>query len=87
MQESIDFGDLVKKTKDLSGAHIKDLCKTAARQAIREKSIDENKIAIVNQSHFDKAIKEVMNIDYSSYYKAQRKTSKAGFLAELDGDY
>jgi cell division protease FtsH len=82
----LNFEKLVKETKGLSGAHIKDLCKTAARQAIREKSLNANKIAIIQQSHFDIALKEVKNVDYSSYNKAQQKrSSRLGFV-DYDDD-
>jgi SpoVK/Ycf46/Vps4 family AAA+-type ATPase len=82
--EDFDFDELVRQTKDLSGAHIKDLCKTAARAAIRERNVTPEKIAIVTQEHFGSALKEVMNIDYSSYLKAQNRKTKVGFSFEDD---
>lgn len=81
LEGEINWQSLAKDTKDLSGAHIKDVCKTAALYAIRQKSVDKDKKVIVSQLHFDAAIKEVMNIDYSSYHKLQSK-KKIGFTED-----
>jgi ATP-dependent 26S proteasome regulatory subunit len=75
----VDFEEIVKSTKGLSGAHVKDIVRTAARMAIRAKSFGDDKIAIVKQEHFESALKEVSNVDYSSYHKTQNKVKKMGF--------
>jgi hypothetical protein len=77
--EDVDFEKMVADTVDLSGAHVKDICKTAARNAIREKSYDERKLAILKQDHFDKALREIKNVDYASHYKELAKTRRMGF--------
>ena len=78
--KDVGFTQLVVDTEGLSGAHLKDLCKTAVRNAIRERSVDDKKIAILKNVHFTKALKEVQNIDYASHYKEQAKArSRAGF--------
>ena len=82
LEGEISWNDLVKKTKELSGAHIKDFCKTAALHAIREKSVNEQKIAIVKMKHFDSALAEITNIDWSTVAKVQSKGRKIGFQAE-----
>lgn len=82
--DDIDWDLLVDKTDKLSGAHVKDLVKTAAMHAIREKSVDENKKAIVGMKHFKDALDEVMNIDWSTVAKMQNKSRKMGFGDEGD---
>jgi SpoVK/Ycf46/Vps4 family AAA+-type ATPase len=83
--ENIDFDPVVRATGKLSGAHIKDVCKTAALFAIREKSVNDEKRVIVKQSHFEQALEEVGNIDYSSYLKAQNSQRTAiGFSSDPD---
>ena len=85
--EGVDFDPIIRETAKLSGAHIKDICKTAAIIAIREKSTDENKKVIIGQTHFEKALAEVGNIDYSSYLKAQNnKRGPMGFGGEIFDD-
>lgn len=66
----IDWNLLVAKTKDLSGAHVKDLAKTAAIHAIRDKSVADDKKVIVTMEHFKSAVAEIMNIDWSTAAKA-----------------
>lgn len=85
--DGVNFDPVVKETTKLSGAHIKDICKTAAIMAIREKSVNDKKIAIIGQVHFEKALAEVGNIDYSSYLKAQNnKRGPLGFSSEAFDD-
>jgi ATP-dependent 26S proteasome regulatory subunit len=72
----------VDKTDNLSGAHVKDLVKTAAMHAIRAKSVNETKKAVVGMEHFKAALDEVMNIDWATYYKAQNKSKKMGFSSD-----
>jgi ATP-dependent 26S proteasome regulatory subunit len=80
----IDWAKVIRKTDGLSGSHVKDVCKTIVLHAIRSKSTDENKIAIVKQSHFDSALAEVNNEKFSSFKKASGKKSRIGFGADDD---
>ena len=82
--DGVKFDEIVGSTKGLSGAHLKDLCRTAAMYAIREQSVNENKKAIIKEKHFASALKEVNNIDFSSYQKAQSLKRKVGFNADDD---
>lgn len=83
--DNVDLSKVVQTSKDYAGAHVKDLCVTAALFAIREGSVNSDKRAIVKQEHFDKAIKEVSNIDYASHQKAQISSRrKMGFSSEFD---
>lgn len=81
----IDWALLVDKTDKLSGAHVKDLVKTAALHAIRKKSVNDDKKAIVGMEHFKAALDEVMNIDWSTVQKMQNNTRKMGFNS-MDDD-
>lgn len=77
--ENVDVNKFVADTDGMSGAHVKDVCITAALNAIRAMSLKE-KIAVVKQSHFNTAIKEIANVDYSTAQKTQRNTKrKMGF--------
>lgn len=82
--ENIDFARIVKITKKLSGAHMKDLVRTAAMFAIKTKSVDDHKKVIIKQSHFESALAEICNIDYSQAQKLQNKGKKVGFLHDED---
>jgi cell division protease FtsH len=83
LQDDIDWDLLIDKTDKLSGAHVKDLVKTAALYAIREKSYDEDKKAIVGMKHFKAALDEISNIDWSTVAKMQNKNRRIGF-ADFD---
>ena len=85
----VDFERLIKFTDKLSGAHMSDLCRTAVEKAIEEDSYDpETKIAVLKKDHFDSAIAEVKNKDYSTYLKTKNKgeARKMGFLDSYDDD-
>jgi len=80
--DDVDMSMLVKFTDKLSGAHMSDLCRTAVEKAIDEGSIHpETKIAILKKIHFDAAIAEVKNKDYSTYLRAKNGVDrqKMGF--------
>jgi AAA+ superfamily predicted ATPase len=80
--DDIDWDILVDKTDKLSGAHVKDLVKTAAMYAIRSKSVNEHKKAIVGMKHFKLALEEVGNVDWSTVSKMQNNSRKMGFNSE-----
>jgi SpoVK/Ycf46/Vps4 family AAA+-type ATPase len=69
----VTFDRAVKVSEGLSGSHVKDLCLTAAMKAIVGGSLNEEGIAVVTDAHFEAAVNEVKNKDYSSYMEAQSK--------------
>jgi len=75
----------------LSGAHVRDICQTAAHFAVRDGSIENNgEELILTEKHFKKAWKEVKDKDYSSYQETQStegKKSNFGFQARRPMDY
>ena len=78
---------LSKATDDLSGAHIKDLCNTAAANAAIGGSLrveDGKEILVLKKKHFLDAIKEVSSKDYSSYQEQQSSGKGFGFGAKSD---
>lgn len=83
--EGIDIDGLVKKTKGMLGSYIKHLCEYAAILAIEEGSYNENEIAVIAEKHFEEAIAEVKNKDFSvaSEYEEKRPM---GFGACFDDD-
>jgi cell division protease FtsH len=82
--DDFDYANVVQNTDDLSGAHIHEICKTAALYAIRNKSVDENKKAIVSNKHMELSLDEVKNVNYSSFHKAQSKRKLAGFNRDFE---
>ncbi len=79
--EELDFDALAKilvSNKKISGAHIKDLCITASILAIYEGSVDENQIAILKKSHFEEALKEIKDKDFTQL-AAAAATRPIGF--------
>lgn len=81
----LDFEVIVKQTGKLSGAHLKHICETAAFKAIRSKSVDENKKAVVKIEHFTEALKEINNEEFSSFHKARNQQKKiTGFASDDD---
>jgi cell division protease FtsH len=77
--ENVDINKFITDTDGMSGAHVKDVCITAALNAIRAMSV-KGKIAVVTQSHFNQAIKEIENVDYSTAQKTQINSKrKMGF--------
>lgn len=83
IDKSVDFEKIAKKLGDVSGAHIKDFSITSAFTAIKNGSVNEHKIAVIKDEHFNKAMAEVQNIDYSSYAKSMSQ-KKLGFSSEFD---
>lgn len=76
---------LALKMDRLSGAHIKDICNTAAAIAVRDGSITEADGArslVIKSKHFREALKEVSNKDFTSYYELQSKSKGLGFRSE-----
>lgn len=80
--EGIDIQKLAKllgeKMDNLTGAHVKDICNTAAAFAARSGSIaeqDGKRVLILKTSHFKEALKEVGNKDYASHFELQQKTN------------
>jgi len=71
---------LAESLDKLTGAHIKDLCTTAAMFAVRANSIEGDKL-LLKKEHFDDAIREVKDKDYSSYMQLQGKSKAFGFSA------
>jgi hypothetical protein len=69
--EGVDLKKIVGFTNDLSGAHMWDLCNTAAKKAIDSGSLNEEEILILKAEHFDDAIKEVKDKDYSSWMQSK----------------
>ncbi len=82
----LDIQRIVKFTDKLSGAHMADLCKTAALIAVDQDSLTEEQIIIVTNDHFDSAIKEVKDKNYSEYLKSKGKEKKMGFHNHPDDD-
>jgi hypothetical protein len=82
--EDVDIDKIVKQTNKLTGAHMNDLCQTAAGNAIEEESYGADKIAIVKGKHFRAALKEVKNKDYSAYLKAVDGGGKMRGFADLE---
>lgn len=74
----VDVIALADCCDQLTGAHIQDLCNTAAINAVKSKSITGEKL-LLEKKHFDEAIKEVRNKNYSSYYEMQSKNNGFGF--------
>lgn len=87
--------NLGEKTDSLSGAHIKDLCNTAAAFAARDGSIEVRegkRVLVLKTKHFRRAVSEVGNKDFSTYSEMQSKSSGMGFgktnnaLTSIDDD-
>ena len=74
----VDIEFLTKCCENLSGAHINDLCITAAVFAVKTESLEGDKL-LLKKHHFDEAIKEIKNKNYSSYLEMQSKGKNAGF--------
>lgn len=81
LSNDVNTNKLSKSLDKLSGAHIKDLCITAAMFAVKAKS-EENGNLLLRKAHFDEAIKEVIDKDYSSYITTQGKAKAMGFGGE-----
>lgn len=78
-----DIDRLAECCDKLTGAHLKDLCNTAAIYAVKDKSMQGEKL-LLKKSHFDDAIKEIKNKNYSSYMKMQSSKKNFGFVNRMD---
>ncbi len=76
--KTVNFEKLAKATDGLTGAHMNDLCLTAAIFAVKDSSFEGEKL-LLQKKHFDKAIKETKNKDYSTYIEQQSKNKSFGF--------
>jgi AAA+ superfamily predicted ATPase len=76
LSDGVQLDRVIKETEDLSGAHMADLCKTAARKAIEAGSYGEDQIAVVREEDFSRALAEVKNVDYSQWLKTKRGDDK-----------
>lgn len=81
IDSDVDLKKLSESLKELTGAHVRDLCTTAALFAVKEDSIKDGKI-LLKKSHFVEAIQEVKNKNYSSYMETQSKKKTLGFGQE-----
>lgn len=77
---------IVGFTDGLSGAHMMDLCRTAASFALDEESFGEDKILVIKDSHFVSAVKEVKDKDYSTAMRSKQARKKIGFEDYSDDD-
>ncbi len=81
--EGVILSEIAQRSDGLSGAHMYDLCRTAAELAIEVGSVTEGGQAVVTKAHFQRALREVKNKDYSTYMKVAGKKSGMGFAGEL----
>ena len=75
----VDIEKVIKFTNELSGAHMRDLCKTAATKAIYDDSLTPEEIVIVKACHFEEAVAEVKNKDFATHMKQKGTDRKMGF--------
>jgi len=85
LDKCVDVPRLASALDKLTGAHVIDLCTTAAMFAVRDDSIKEEKL-LLKKCHFEEAIKEVKDKDYSSYMEMQSKQKAFGFGAGIIGN-
>lgn len=78
LNDDIDIDMLVRCCENLSGAHMYDLCTTAAVNAVKAESLQGEKL-LLKKCHFEQAIQEIKNKNYSSYLQMQSKGKNAGF--------
>jgi len=87
----VNIEKIAKTFDNLSGAHVQDICQTAAHFAVRDGSIESNdEELIITEEHFKKAWKEVKDKDYSSYQETQSiegRKSNFGFQSRSLSDY
>ena len=67
MTKDVDFNDIAKKCNNMSGAYISNLCETAAVCAVDDNSITENNNIVIKKIHFDDAIEEIKDKDFSQW--------------------
>ena len=88
LDKSVEVEKLVGFTDKLSGAHMGDLCLTAAHKAVMDSSWDADEKLIVKNEHFLAAVKEVKNKNYSSYLKVKgQEKGPMGFNTPRGFDY
>ena len=85
LDPDVDFKQIVKETDDLSGAYIKDLCITAALVALYDNSLSKKQIIIVKQKHFQEALKEINDKDFSQA-STNRSNRPMGFGSDMDDE-
>jgi len=76
--KTVNFEKLAKATEGLTGAHMNDLCLTSAIFAVKDSSFEGEKL-LLQKKHFDRAIKETKDKDYSTYMEQQSKNKPFGF--------
>jgi len=81
LSKDVDVKLLASVLDGLTGAHIRDLCITAALYAVKSNSTEGEKL-LLEKVHFESAVKEVKDKDYSSYMKLQGSKAAFGFNAE-----
>jgi AAA+ superfamily predicted ATPase len=86
--EGVNIEKIASRLDELSGAHIKEVCKTAAIYAVRRKSISEDgNTLLVRNEDFVSAWKEVKDKDMASYLEVQGKAAgNFGFRAGVPSD-
>lgn len=84
-KEGVDVDQVIEFTDNLSGAHMADLVATAVEKALEHESFDKDtNVAILRAEHFQDALEEVKNKNYSSYLeKKNAGRSSMGFSAIL----
>lgn len=82
IDSTINVNRLASALDKLTGAHVNDLCTTAAMFAVRDDSMEGDKL-LLKKNHFDEAIKEVKDKNYSSYMELQSKQKNFGFSADI----
>jgi len=81
--DNVDIKDIAFKTDKLTGAYIKDLCITAALIAIQSKSITKAGKAIIKTKHFDEALDEIKNKDFTRLAETGFNKKAMGFSAPV----
>ena len=84
LDKEIDFDayaeEIGSDKEEMSGAYIKDLCITAVFLAIQAGDVDENDLAVLSYEHFDAALDEIKNKDFTNL--SENSFSPVGFGAE-----
>ena len=87
----VNVGKIAESFDGLSGAHVRDICQTAAHFAVRDGSIEsDGEELVITEKHFKRAWKEVKDKDYSSYQETQSTEGRKpnfGFQARRSADY
>ncbi|HUS49386.1 MAG TPA: ATP-binding protein [Candidatus Paceibacterota bacterium] len=67
VEKDVDFEQIAKKCENMSGAYISNLCETAAVCAVDDNSITKENCIIIGKDHFDAAIEEIKDKDFSQW--------------------